>query len=330
MEKTMKNACIVGYGSIAPVHANAIQAAENANLYAVCDTDDEAINRCRLKYDVVPYTNYDNMLRDINIDVVHICTPHYLHYPMIEKALEHGKKVVCEKPVTMTKNEFEKLLQIKNSNDVCVIFQNRYNNCVQKLKELIDNGELGELRAVKGILTWLRDTKYYMGSAWKGKLSTEGGGVLINQAVHTLDLMIYLIGSVIQVEASMATHNLKNIIEVEDTLEAYLKFSNGAVGTFYATNTYPGGIDFGIIGSKSTANYTDSKLFVDGELVADDMAPNGGKIYWGAGHKLLLSNFYDKNEYFTPHDIVDTMNTLFSIYESARQGREVNIGEDVI
>ena len=111
----MKNICIIGYGAIGPVHAAAIEKVENARLYAVCDNNPKKIEKCKQKYDVVEYKDIDEMLCDVNIHSVHICLPYYLHFEVIKKALAKGKEVVVEKPVTMTKAEFDELLTLKNA-----------------------------------------------------------------------------------------------------------------------------------------------------------------------------------------------------------------------
>ena len=108
----MKNVCIVGWGAIGPIHAASLEKCEKANFYAVCDTDYEKIKNCRKNYSVSEYTKFDIMLRDEKIDVIHICTPHYLHYEMTEKALAAGKSVVCEKPAVMTAEELYELIAL--------------------------------------------------------------------------------------------------------------------------------------------------------------------------------------------------------------------------
>ena len=135
----MKKICITGYGNIGPVHAAAIAKTENAKLYAVCDVDAECRKRCEKAYGVIGYDDFDEMLKDENIDSVHICTPHYLHYEMAVKALKAGKTVVAEKPVTMKKEEYEKLLGNELAENVCVVLQNRLNPCAETLKELVDS-----------------------------------------------------------------------------------------------------------------------------------------------------------------------------------------------
>lgn len=321
----MKNVCIVGYGAIGPVHAAAIEKSVNAKLYAVCDNNSERINLCREKYETVVYTDFDEMLLDKNIDSVHICTPHYLHFEMIKKALLTGKKVVCEKPVTMTKVEFDALLAIGGADEVCVVLQNRLNPCFLKLREITDSGEFGGVRAVKGIMTWCRTAEYYAHDEWRGKWATEGGGVLINQAIHTLDYLCYISGKTTSVKANMMNYSLPEI-EVEDSCMAYLKFENGASGTFFASNTHGENspIDFEVVFEKAIARYMDGKLYIDGKLTVEDSKPMLGKKYWGRGHEALVKNYYDFDKYFSLCDVKNTMDTMFAIYESAKQnGKEI-------
>jgi len=143
--------------------------------------------------------------------------------------------VVVEKPVTITREEFAELQTLEHVERVCIVFQNRLNPCVMKLKELIDNQELGKVKAARAMLTWCRTKAYYGNADWRGKWATEGGGLLINQAVHTLDYFSYLLGDVQSVKADMNNFTLENVIEVEDTLSAVLEFKSGIRGIFFAT-----------------------------------------------------------------------------------------------
>lgn len=318
----MKNVCLVGYGKIGPNHANAFSEIENAKLYAVCDINDDKIKKCRESFDVIGYTDFDEMLKDENIHSVHICTPHYLHFEMITKALEAGKTVVSEKPVTMTKDEFDKLMKTDGAENICLVFQNRLNACVLKLKDIIDSGEMGKIVAAKSILTWNRPADYYLEDYWRGRWDTEGGGVLINQAVHSLDLLSYLVGDISSVKANMMNYSLENVIEVEDTFTAYLEFKSGIKGFFLATNAYPvnSPMDIDIVFEKGNVRYMNGKLFVNDKVVASDEAAKSGKKYWGTGHKNILKNFYDKGIYYSIKDAENTMNALFAMYESAKDG----------
>ena len=324
----MKNVCIVGYGKIGPNHANALSGVDSAKFYAVCDINDERIKKCQETFDVTGYTDFDEMLKDENIHSVHICTPHYLHFDMIVKALKAGKTVVSEKPVTMTKEQFEELKNIEGSDKICLVFQNRLNDCSQKLKEVIESGVMGKLIAAKAIITWKRSAEYYLEDEWRGKWDTEGGGVLINQTIHSLDLLSYFAGDICSVKANMMNYSLENIIEVEDTMVAYLGFANGIKGVFFATNSFPvnSPVDIELVFENGTAKCVNDKLFINDEIVAENEKPKIGKAYWGSSHKRLLKEFYDEGKYFTINDAENTMNTLFAMYESAKNdGKEVLI-----
>lgn len=318
----MKNVCIVGYGNIGPVHADALKNVENANFYAICDNQPDRIERCQKEYDVIGYTDFHEMLKDENIHSVHICTPHYLHYEMIVAALEAGKNVVSEKPVVMTKEQFENLQANRKYKEVCLVFQNRLNPCAKELKRLIGEGALGKIQCVKGIVTWQRTKEYYLADAWRGKWDTEGGGVLINQTVHTLDLLHYLTGDIASVQATMANFTMADTIEVEDTVTAHLQFANGATGLFFGTNAYGANRspDIEIVGDKGCARYYNDKLYLNDELICQDVVAVGEKAYWGIGHKGLLRNYYDEGTYFSVDDARNTMYALYGIYESAKNG----------
>lgn len=319
----MKNVCIVGYGAIGPVHARALARIKNARLYAVCDNNPDRIRLCQESYDVKGYTDFDEMLRDEEIHSIHICTPHYLHYEMARKGILAGKDVISEKPVTMTKEEFESLLAMPGSEKIALVFQNRLNPCSLKLKELITANEqdhhLGNLICIKGIVTWYRSKAYYEKDSWRGKWATEGGGVLINQTVHTLDLMNYLAGHIRSVQCSMNNFSLHNVIEVEDTCTAHFQFKGGATGLFFATNAYANSTppEIEIVFEKGIALYQKGKLYLNDQLICEDITATGEKAYWGLGHQGLISDFYDEGKYFGLESARNTMYTMFAMYESA-------------
>ena len=323
----MKNICIVGYGSIGPTHAAAIEKLKSARLYAICEIDPERRAACAQKYSAVEYSDFDEMLKDEKIDSVHICTPHYLHFEMARKALAAGKEVVCEKPVTMTEEEFDALCEIDVDGKVCVVFQNRFNPSIEAFKALVESGELGEIRTAKAIVTWSRGASYYAHDEWRGKWASEGGGVLINQSIHTLDYFGYFVGEIKSVRAQMVNFAIPEI-EVEDTFSASLRLAGGKRGIFFATNAY--GADsapiFEVIFEKGVSRYDNGKLYVNGQVVAEDSKPKIGKMYWGRGHEMLFESFYDKGERVSLASVKTTMKTMFAMYKSAKSGGvEVNI-----
>lgn len=316
----MMNVCIVGYGAIGPVHAACLSRIETVSLYGICDIDKERAEEGAAKYGCIPFYCLEDCLADERIDCVHLCVPHYLHFSMIEQCVEAGKKVIAEKPITMTKEEFALLLSKYDGKAVYPVMQNRSNTCVQKLKEILDTEpELGSLKGIKGILTWCRDARYYSSSAWRGTRAFEGGGVLINQAIHILDLMIYLGGAVKCVNARTSNKSLEGIIEVEDTVDALMKFSNGATGIFYATNAYctNSSIQLELEFENDSFRYVDGKLYRNKEQICCDESKYFGKSYWGCGHERVFYDLYVNQTAFTVGDIKNTMDAMFAIYKSA-------------
>lgn len=336
----MLNACIVGYGAIGPIHARAIEECDNARLYAVCDNSPQKTEKCFEEYKpVCTYNDFDEMLKDKNIDVVHVCTPHYLHAQMTEKAINAGKYVVLEKPVSINQKELHRLLALNSGDRICVMLQNRTNRCVQKLKDIISNDtSIGELLASCAFITWSRTKEYYLQDSWRGKWATEGGALMINQAVHTLDLLVWLSGGVKSIKASISTKALNDVIETEDTADALLKLKNGRNALFYGSNAYSGfapvRIEFTF--EKAVFRYADERLYkIDEngvEVIENDNTHAPGKHDWGGGHVTVINDFYnhilDNNkEFISLTDAAHTMEVLFSLYESAKNNsQEIIIG----
>ena len=323
----MKNVAVIGIGNIGNVHCSVVTNSELVNLYAICDIDeskmelDEYVNVKKVK-------DYADVLSDPKIDAVHICTPHYLHFEMAVQAMESGKDVVLEKPICMNSDEIQKLIDKKNETktNVCVMLQNRYNRCIIKLKELVeDTKATGKLLGVLGCLTWFCDEKYYSEAPWRGKFSTAGGGLIINQAVHLVDLLSYFGGEIEKIQISKS-NKLLDFVEVEDTADAYVVFKNGARGLFYATNTYivnsPYRLELEF--ENIRYRYADNVLYQikedDIEIICkDDTIMQNGKVYWGNGHDVLINHFYaaieeKTKDYVTLEDSAMAMKTMLQFY----------------
>lgn len=325
---TLKNVCIVGYGAVGAVHASSLMNIDEACFYAVCDCDENRINLCKEKYNVVAYREYSEMLEDENIDTIHICTPHYLHYEMVKLAIEKGKGVICEKPLAINREEFDAMMTLPGKEKVAVVFQNRLNSCVEKIQEIINSGVLGKMKCIRGLVTWYRSKEYYTESPWRGKWKTEGGGVLINQTIHTVDLMGCFAGGYKSLKARMANFSLEDVIEVEDTFTASYRMNNDAKAVFFATNAYLSNSspDIEIVCEEGTLHYTDGMLLMNGEIICKDSLATGEKSYWGVGHTRLFHNYYALGKYFTVFDAENTMKTVFAMYESAKNnGIELNV-----
>ena len=223
----MLRIAVIGLGDISNIHLSVIKANPHVTLVAVCDIDEHL-------RDVVPdatfYTNYEDMLDQEELDCVHICLPHYLHYEATKACVRRGVHVLQEKPLALNLEESLALLRLEEEFEdvkICICFQNRYNETFEKLREMVASGKYGEIKGIKGIVTWFRPKSYYESKTWRGKMKFAGGGVMINQSIHTLDLMQLLGGEIESIRGSI-DHLADYDIEVEDTATAHMKFSSGA------------------------------------------------------------------------------------------------------
>jgi predicted dehydrogenase len=330
MDKTL-NAAIIGCGAIFKVHADAIRDSSYAQLVSAVDIDEQKARAATLEYECSFYTDYRELLKNEKIDVVHICTPHYLHAPMAIDAVRAGKHVLVEKPVAINLEQAQEMAAEAKRNNVYigVCFQNRYNDTTIRAKEILQKGLLGKIRGVKGIVTWHRNEDYYTQSGWRGSFETEGGGVLINQAIHTLDLMQLLAGEVEAIKGNVDTRVLQGVIEVEDTADATIYFKNGAVGLFYATNCYTANspVELEVHCEKGLLKVDDDGLYMihDGkkEWLTGNRYQTGYKDYWGGSHKKLIEHFYQciveqRGEgYITVEESMVSLKMIEGIYRSS-------------
>lgn len=336
------NVAVVGCGTISPMHLNALRENEITRIYAVCDTREERAQKAAEEYGCKAYTDFDELLLDENIDSVHICTPHYLHAPMAKKVLASGRHLLLEKPLATSMKDAKEVVKAsenaKGLSGVC--FQNRYNDTSVKLRELLSSGNFGGIKGAKASVTWHRDAPYYLESGWRGRWATEGGGVMINQAIHTLDLMLWLVGGEKSIAGSTATRLLKDAIEVEDFAEAVIRFEGDRNGLFYATTGY---CDDAPIELEITCEQAVLKL-CDGELTKHEKGgktrvlaadqSSGDKAYWGQSHSRLIGDFYDciltgRKFPIPPREAYRAIAAVLGLYEAAKTGGEVRLGEEI-
>jgi len=248
---------VIGIGGIGKAHIRAINNVEEAELVAIAEVN-EALGKAaadQLKVDW--YKDYREMLEKADVDAVTICTPHFLHAPMTIECAKAGKHVLTEKPMAIRVSECDEMIKAAKKHGVIlgVVFQHRTNPYSKALKAFIDRGELGEIyHAVLEYYT-LRTQAYYNSGAWRGTWGMEGGGVLINQGVHFIDLYQWFVG-VKPVKLSAFIGNLLHDIEVEDLASAIIEFENGAQGVMQlSTLDNPGFNRIVIRGDKSLAIY---------------------------------------------------------------------------
>lgn len=232
---------ILGCGMIASIHADAIGHIENAVLRGVSDMRLEKAQAFAEKHSTRAYSSYEEMLADEEIDAVCICTPSCFHAANAIEALEKGKHVVLEKPMALSSQEADGIIAAceRTGRRLTVICQLRFSGDIQRAKRLIEDGAFGKLSFCGLYMKYYRSKEYYASSDWKGSLQFDGGGALMNQGIHGIDLMEYLMGGVEDVQGQIAT--LSHEIEVEDTAVATVKFENGALGVIVgSTCAYPG------------------------------------------------------------------------------------------
>jgi predicted dehydrogenase len=332
----MMRSAIVGCGSIAGVHSAVLSQSEYTRLCACADIIPGRAQALAEKYHARAYESLEALLDREPLDVLHICTPHYLHVSMAQAALSRGVHVFMEKPAATSADGFASLLTAaeKSGRNIGVCFQNRYNPPVRYVREAIQSGQAGRVLGARAFVTWARNEKYYTDSGWRGQKAAEGGGALMNQSIHTMDLLVYLLGAPISVESSMHNRHLSGVIEVEDTVEAYIRFQDTSA-LFYATTAYCTDSEvmleivcenaiYTMQGSAVTQSLPDGTT----NVIKMECKPFLGKDYWGSSHKLCIDDFYravQNGAHFSlsPGDIAPTMNLVFACYESASTGKPV-------
>lgn len=266
---------IVGAGVIGPLHAQAITAQPDARLVAVCDEIPAAAEKLAAQYGAEATSDLDALLARNDIQVVNVCVPSGLHAAIGIKAAQAGKHVICEKPIDITLDAADRLTAACAEAGVKlqVISQHRFGAGMQRLKRAVDSGALGTLVMGNAETFWYRSQAYYDSGGWRGTWSLDGGGALMNQGVHYVDLLRWVMGPVASVTARAGTLAHARI-EVEDTVVAVLQFANGAIGTLMATTAaYPGyTCMLEIVGTEG------SVIIEDGAIKAWNLKAEGGEI----------------------------------------------------
>jgi predicted dehydrogenase len=330
---------VIGCGNIGKVHAMIVRDMEEVSLCAVADIRMERAAEFSKSFTggmAAVYGSLEEMLDKEDLEVVHICTPHCCHVPMAVMVLKKGISVFMEKPPAITRKQFDELLSAEKESRgrLGICFQNRYNETTKRVSQILNEGILGRIKGGRAFVTWSRGSAYYTDSGWRGNLGTEGGGALMNQSIHTLDLMLSWLGKPVRTEASMSNHHLKGVVEVEDTLEAYMEFTEGEEpvrASFYATTAY--GFDAPIlielVCEKGVVHLEGNSVWYrtwENEELIHWQAPSAsvpGKSYWGSGHEACIRNFYECLASGTAysndlHSVETTFYTMMDIYDSAR------------
>lgn len=283
---------LVGVGMIGKVHAEAIQAIPGARLVAVCGRDAAKTETFAAQYETVAYTDYDQFLAQPGLHVVNLCTPSGLHAEEGIAAARAGKHVLTEKPIETTLAKADALIAACDAAGVKlgVIFQSRFLPAVLRIKQALAENRLGKLMLCDAIVKWYRAPEYYAES-WHGTQALDGGGALINQAIHTVDLLRWLVGPV---ETAFAMKGALRYpqIEGEDTLVSSLRFQNGALGVIQATTSVKPGFKrrVELSGERGTIILDGDAISVwaiDGEA---DAPSNDAQLTDGSANPAAISN----------------------------------------
>lgn len=353
---------IVGCGSIGPTHAGAIQQIDDAELVAVADTVQERAHEMARKFEVGQvYTSEEALIHDPDVDVVILCTPSGMHADGAVRAMHAGKHVVVEKPMDVSLAACDRIIaaQAETKKQFTVISQHRFDSATMLVKDAIDSGKLGKIILADATVKWWRTQKYYDSGDWRGTWKLDGGGALMNQGVHTVDLLQWLVGGVSSIYAHIRTAGHERI-EVEDIAVAALTFKNGAVGTLTATTAAYDGLPvridiFGTEGSailegdrlkqmtlKTGESFTSESAAAHAISVAKGgtasvkdqathrtAAADPGAV-WGDAHRAQLEDFIrairtNDNPLITAAAGRKPLEIILGVYESSRTGKVVEL-----
>ncbi len=336
---------IIGCGVIAPRHAEAIRKADGAELIACCDIIDEKAEQFAKEEGAeFWYKDYKEMLKRDDIDSVCICTPSGMHGDMVIDCAEAGKHVMCEKPLDIKMEKLDSMVEACRKAGVKLggIFQRRTYETSQRIKEAVENGELGKMILGDAYLKYYRSQEYYDKAEWRGTWELDGGGALMNQGVHGIDLLQWIMGDIESVYARNAA--LARDIEVEDTAVVNLKFKNGAFGVIEGTTSvYPAQpTTLHIHGDKGSI-ILEEQTIKKFELIDKDVNLNteGDEKAGGSsdpddiastGHIMQIQDLVeaineDREPMVNGESARKAVEVILAIYESAQTGNEVKIDD---
>ena len=338
---------VVGCGMISRFHAKAIADIKGAKLVACYDNRLEAAMGLAEEVGCAAYNDYGAFLAHPGLDIVTICTPSGAHMEPSVAAAKAGKHVIVEKPLEITLKRCDKIIAACEKNNVTLstIFPSRFHPCSQLLKKAIDKGRFGVLSLGDAYVKWYRTQEYYDSGAWRGTWALDGGGALMNQAIHSVDLLTWLMGPVAEISARTATLAHERI-EVEDVAVANLQFENGALGVIEATTAaFPGSLKrIEVSGSHGsvTIEEEDIKTWQFAKMTAADRKviekytaqteSGGGAADPSAiGHEAHTKQFKDvikaiksgDKPFIDGHEGRRSVEIILAIYKSAETGKPV-------
>lgn len=336
---------IVGCGVIAPWHARAVKNLPNADLIAVCDIELPKAEKLKEDFEAqYIYTDYNELLAREDIDVISICTPSGHHHEVAIAAAKAGKHVLSEKPLDVTHEHMDAMIKACRDADVklACIFQRRTSKLWQLVKQAVDEQRFGKLVLGSAYLKYFRSQQYYDSAGWRGTWALDGGGALMNQGVHLIDLFRWIMGPVDTIFA-FADHLARNI-EVEDTCVASVKFASGAFGTMEGTTSVTPGLNH-----RMELHGEDGTIRIDGENIVSWDVPGENKdevaaqlsdnigdaasdptAIAGDGHQMQIADLLAAiNEGREPmvngEEARKAVEFILAVYKSAQSGQPVKL-----
>ncbi len=344
---------VVGCGVIAPTHVESYLEQNNVQVKWACDLIESKAEKIANEYDVPRVTtHYQDVLDDPEVDCVSVCTDHATHAPITIDALDRGKHVLCEKALAATPEEMDAMFDAHERNPHLVfsgVFQHRFDAIYRSLKQLMQEGVFGTTLTAGAQVRCLRTHGYYNGDEWRGTWAQEGGSVLINQAIHYIDILLWLMGGAREVSGAHTNLTHQGVIETEDCAVAALRLKNGCLGTIEATSsshlTWEPTIS--IHGTTGSVEIRDSEpikiTFEDpaveehvNHLITDAREKSGvqaSKDYYGSGHAAQIADFVsairEQREPFVPaREARHTVDVVLKTYESHETGRWLSCEPD--
>ena len=338
---------IIGTGMIAEFHAAAIAAVPGAKLIGAYGNVPEQRAVFCAKHGIKEYESQDALIADPAVLAATVATPSGLHAAVAVPVLEAGKAVLCEKPIDVSLEAVDAILaaEKRGGGRLACVFQSRFGAGAVQLKAAIEAGRFGRLTMCSAYIKWWRDQSYYDTSGWKGTWKIDGGGALMNQGVHAVDLLQWLVGLPEEVSAFYST--LAHRMEAEDTMAAVLRFPGGTLGVIEAaTSTWPGDdLQIEICGEKGSATIVNDRItrweFAEMQPGDEDVLKNesAGKIGGGTsdpkaisieGHRRLIEDLVAAIREGRPPMIPGTdarkaIALILACYESSRTGRAVKV-----
>lgn len=333
---------LIGCGNIFPMHALSLKNIKGVKIQAVCDIK---INRAVAqgqKYGCNYYGDYKQMLSKENLDAVHILAPHHLHAPMAVYAAGKKINILVEKPMALNPKQAQRMIDAARKNKVKlgIIFQNRYNPAAKLLSARFKSGALGKFISARLILSWHKPDEYYTKSDWKGTREKEGGGVVIDQAIHSFDLLQYLAGDKIEFVDARVANRMHKIVKVEDEAAGVIKFKKGTYLCFYTINyySYDADVEMELHCQKARVKIIKDSAWIEYYNGKKEKAipnpkdyidyGNGVKDYWGKCHSLQIEDYYkslrkNKRPFIDGIEGKKTQNLIWGIYQSSKTKRRI-------